>query len=90
MASPAWRTISSSSGYFSTVLMVCSATCPSSSEAPSTLSAFAQLIASEMPGALVRSILRSRWTAAAISPASFSLAVGTRRLMMSATRGVSG
>ena len=49
-ASPAWRTVSSSSGYFSTVLNVWSATGTASSCWPNTLTAKAQAMASEMPG----------------------------------------
>ena len=84
------RTLSSSSGYFRTVLRVCPATGASSSAAPNTLTAKAQLIASEMPGGLVRSRLRSRPTAVAIWPDSRSPEAGTRRRTISATRAVSG
>jgi hypothetical protein len=89
-AIPAWRTVSSSSGYFSTALIVWPTTVPDSSAAPKTLTADAQLIASEMPGGLVRSKPRSRLTASATCPASRSPAAGTRRLMISATRSGSG
>ena len=72
------------------MLSVCPATGASRSRAPNTLTAKAQLIASEMPGGLVRSRERSRLMALAIWPASRSPDAGTRRRTISATRAVSG
>ena len=80
------RTACSSSGYFTTTLIVASAASADRRPAPSSVSAPAQVIASEMPGGLVRSSPRSRETAVATSPASAPEAPGTRRRMIAATR----
>src|SRR6266852_1677188 len=80
--------VARSSEYFSTAPAVRSAAAASSSPAPSTCRALAQLIASAMPGGLARSRWRSRATPAATWSASESAAAGTRRLVSAAARDI--